>query len=179
MIITIGGRAGSGKSTVAKLVAKKLKLKHYSMGDLLRSIAKEKGISVLELSKQMESDPKIDNLIDEKQKKLAAAEDNFVIDGRLSAFFVPNAGIKVFLDADENTRAERILKDKRELEKNSDIKETIANIKRREASEAKRYKAFYGFDCYDKKQYDIIIDTTKPGAERVAELIISRIQKFK
>ena len=51
MIIVLGGRAGSGKSTIAKEVAKKLGYKHYSMGDLQRNIAKEKGISLLELGK--------------------------------------------------------------------------------------------------------------------------------
>ena len=44
MIITISGIAGSGKSTVAKLLAKKLNCKHYSVGDFMRQIAKEKNI---------------------------------------------------------------------------------------------------------------------------------------
>ena len=176
MIITIGGRAGSGKSTVAKIVAKKLNLKHYSIGDLLRSNAKEKRVGVLELSKQMEDDPQIDNKLDEKQKQLGKEEGNFVIDGRLSAFFIPKAKFKIFLDADEKTRAERILKDKRELEENKDIKRTIENIKNRERSEAKRYEEYYGFDCYDQSKYDIIIDTTNLSVEKVVDEIISKVK---
>jgi len=34
MIITIAGEGGSGKSTVARILAKKLDYKHYSTGDL-------------------------------------------------------------------------------------------------------------------------------------------------
>ena len=64
MIITISGKAGSGKSTIAKELAKKLKLKHYSIGDLMRQIAKEKNISLIELSKLAEKDNSIDKELD-------------------------------------------------------------------------------------------------------------------
>ena len=46
MIIAISGKAGSGKSTIAELLAKKLKLKHYSIGNLMREMAKKKNISL-------------------------------------------------------------------------------------------------------------------------------------
>ena len=39
MIITITGLPGSGKTSVAKHLAKHLHIKHYSMGDLFRKIA--------------------------------------------------------------------------------------------------------------------------------------------
>lgn len=176
MIITISGRAGSGKSTVGKLLAKKLNFKHYSMGDLQRQIAKEKGISLLELGKLEEKDASIDKDLDRKQKELGEKEDNFVIDGRLSAFFIPKA-FKVFLDADEKERAKRILKDLREEEKNKDIKETLETMKKREASENKRFKIYYGFDCYNKSKYDLIINTTNLRPEEVVKKILDIINK--
>lgn len=176
MIITIGGKAGSGKSTIAKQLAKKLNLKHYSIGDLQRGIAKEKGITLMELSKLEEENPAIDKELDEKQKELGKKEDNFVIDGRLSAFFIPNS-IKIFLDADEKVRAERILKDERDSEKNGDIDETIKNIKEREESEKIRYKKYYGFDCYDESKYDIIIDSSNLTVEEIINKILKTIKK--
>ncbi len=39
MIITIAGMPGSGKTTVAKILADKLNLKRYSMGDLRGKMA--------------------------------------------------------------------------------------------------------------------------------------------
>ncbi len=176
MIITIGGKAGSGKSTIAKQLAKKLNLKHYSIGDLQRDIAKERGISLMELSKLEEEDPAIDKELDEKQKELGKKEDNFVIDGRLSAFFIPNS-IKIFLDADEKVRAERILKDERDSEKSNNINEAINQIKEREESENKRYEKYYGFDCYDESKYDHIIDTTDLAPDEIVEKIVKVVKK--
>lgn len=44
MIITISGYPGSGKSTIADIIAKKLKLKRYSVGNFRRELAKKRGI---------------------------------------------------------------------------------------------------------------------------------------
>ena len=177
MIITISGRAGSGKSTIAKILAKKLNLKHYSIGDLQRQIAKEKGISLIELSKLEEKDDSIDRELDRKQVDLGKKEDNFIIDGRLSAFFIPNAKLKIFLDADEEVRAERILNDQRIEEEGDSAEDVIRQINAREKSENKRYMAYYGFNCYDKSRYDFVINTSKLTPNEIADDIIKIIKK--
>lgn len=166
MIITISGKAGSGKSTVSKELAKKLHLKHYSIGDLMRQIAKEKNISLMELSKLAEKDKSIDIELDKKNIELRE-EDNFVVDGRLTAHFIPYADLKIFLDCDDKVRAERIFKDKREDEKSQHIDDSIEKIKQREQSERKRYKELYNVDYYDQKLYNLIIDTTNLSIEEV------------
>ncbi|HJO02066.1 MAG: cytidylate kinase family protein [Candidatus Woesearchaeota archaeon] len=176
MIITISGKAGSGKSTAAKELAKKLKLKHYSIGDLMRQIAKEKNMSLNELSKSAEKDKSIDLALDKKQIELRDKTD-FVIDGRLTAYFIPYANLKVFLECNDKVRAERILKDKREDEKSKSINEITKKIKKREQSERKRYKKLYNVDYYDKKLYDLIIDTTNLNINGVLEKIIKSINE--
>ena len=70
MKIAISGKAGTGKSSVAKLLAGKLKYRHYSMGDIQREIAKKKGISIAELGELEKTDPGIDNMIDERQREI-------------------------------------------------------------------------------------------------------------
>tara|TARA_Y100000310_G_scaffold94955_1_gene92808 strand:- start:42297 stop:42827 length:531 start_codon:yes stop_codon:yes gene_type:complete len=170
MIVTISGKAGSGKSTVAKQLAKKLKLKHYSIGDLMRQLAKERKMSLTRLSKLAEKDKSIDLELDKKTIALRE-EDNFVIDGRLTAHFLPYADLKVFLDCNDKTRAERILKEKRHDEKSKNIKELIKKIKQREKSERKRYNKIYGIDYQDKKLYDLMIDTTSLSIEEVLVVI--------
>lgn len=177
MRITISGKAGSGKSTVAKLLSEKLKLKHYSIGDLMRAMTIEKGMTLLELNRLAEKDKSIDSELDNKLKQLGKTKDNFVVDGRLTAFFIPNADVRVFLKTDDSVRAERILKDKKHQERGKSLKETIANIKRREESEKKRYKKYYGVNYTDKKLYNFVIDTTKLTPNEVVEKIIGFVKQ--
>lgn len=176
MIITISGKAGAGKSTVARLLSEKLSLKHYSIGDLMRAMANEKKIPLLELNKLAETDRSIDFELDEKLKELGRAKDNFVVDGRLAAFFISNAEVRVFLQTDDKVRAERILKDKREHEKSEDIKEMVEKIRKREESEKKRYRQYYGVDYSDKKLYNLIIDTTNLVPNQVVEKIVEFVK---
>lgn len=179
MIVTISGKAGSGKSTVAKLLSEKLKLKHYSIGDLMRVMASDKGMSLIELNKLAEKDRSIDFELDEKLKELGKTKDNFVVDGRLTAFFIPKAQVRVFLDTDDKVRAERILKDKRAHEESNDIFEMIKKIQEREESEKKRYQKYYGVNYLDKKLYNLFIDTTKMNPNEVVEKIINFVNQDK
>ena len=177
MRITISGKAGSGKSTVAKLLSNKLKLKHYSIGDLMRAMAMDKGMTLLELNKVAEKDTSIDFELDNKLKELGKTKDNFIVDGRLTAFFIPNADARIFLKADDKVRARRILKDKRQQEKSENLRETISNIKKREESEKKRYQKYYGVDYFDKKLYNYVIDTTKLSPKEVVVKIIKFVEQ--
>ncbi len=114
MIITISGQAGSGKSTVARMLAKKLGFKHYSMGDLRRKMALKKGITLAELNKLGEKEDFTDKDVDEHQKRLGEKEDNFVIDGRTSFHFIPHS-VKVYLKAGIKERAKRVFQDERKV----------------------------------------------------------------
>lgn len=172
MIITISGKAGSGKSTVAKEVARKLGLKHYSVGDLMRKFAKEKKMPLNELSRLAEKDKSIDMELDKKTIGLRE-ENNFVIDGRLTAYFLPYADLKIFLDCDDKVRAERILKDKRNDEKSKSLKELVKKIRQREKSERKRYSKLYKIDYRDKKLYNLMIDTTNLSIKEVVDEIMN------
>ncbi|MBI2654169.1 (d)CMP kinase [Candidatus Woesearchaeota archaeon] len=91
--------------------------------------------------------------------------------------FLPHADIKVFLEADDEERAKRILKDNREHEKSNDLDETIKNIKKREESEQKRYMKYYGTDYLDKKLYNFFIDTTNIAPNQVVDKIVEFVEK--
>jgi len=47
MIISISGLPGSGKSTVAKILAEKLGFERIYMGAIFRKMADQKGVSIL------------------------------------------------------------------------------------------------------------------------------------
>ena len=176
MIITLSGLAGSGKSTTAKYLAKKLSLKHYSTGDFMRAIANERGVSILELNKLSETDKSIDNELDQRQILLGKNEDTFIIDGRLSFHFIPRS-LKIFLTADPLLRAQRIFRDQRATEKNVTLEDTMKHMLARQQSEKKRYMALYHVDYLNEKNYDLVIDTTGLTIEQTGDAIIRYVQQ--
>lgn len=179
MIITIAGKPGSGKSTIGKMLAGKYGLKHYSGGEMQRAIAKEKGITIMQLSIIEEKDKTLDNKIDKKIAEMGKKENDFVIDSRLAFHFIPNA-IKVFLDADEETGADRIFKAMRKDEKeNTSYEATFENLMRRERSEKDRFRRYYNIDIYNLKNYDIVIDTTDLSIDEVFRKLCREIEKLK
>ena len=175
MIITISGDIGAGKSTVARLVAKKLKYKHYSVGDFMRKIAKRHNLSLLKVSELAETDHKIDEELDAMQIELGKRKDKFVLDSRLGFHFIPKS-FKVFLAVSVEEAGRRIFNDKRHGEhENTTLKTTIANIKQRKASEVHRYEKYYKLNPYDKKHYDLIIITTGSTPTKSTNKIITTI----
>lgn len=176
MKITISGRPGSGKSTVAKYVAKRLGFTHYSMGDLQRQIAEEKGVSLAELWEMEEQDKSLDNLVDARQKKIGEEKENFVIDSRIGFYFIPDS-VKVFLDVDSEVGAKRVFNQKRGDERFSTLEKTRQELRKRVDSEKKRYMKYYKLNHYDMKNYDIVIDTTGKSAGEVGEEIVGKVKK--
>jgi cytidylate kinase len=176
MIITISGSPGSGKSTVAAIVAKRFGLNHYSSGDFMRRMARKQKMSMIQLIKIANKTNSVDDEIDEWVSKLAKYEDNFVIDSRLAFYFIPNS-IKIFLDVDIKEGSKRILLQKRDDEpENSDLRATINNIEKRKKSEKKRYRRLYKMNPFNKKNYDAYMDTTGLTLEQVAHSVIKFIE---
>lgn len=178
MIISISGQAGSGKSSVAKRLAKSLNLKHYSMGDLRRKMAQERNLTLAELNTLGEKRDFTDKQVDEYQKELSKKENKFIIDGRLSYYFIPSS-IKIFLKAHLRTRSERVYNDERKEEKFRDIGDSIASLIEREKSDKSRYKMYYNLDCMNELQYDLVLDTTNLGIDEVTKEIINFIKTEK
>lgn len=177
MIVTISGKPGSGKSTVAKLLAEKLGFRYEDMGHRRRKLAEEKGITLAELNRIGEEERWTDDAVDEYQKKLGQTADRVVVSGRTSFFLIPNS-VKVFLDVDESEGARRITmshdegrqSEAGEFDSLEKIRKTLAE---RIASDRRRYEKYYGIDVYDPSHYDLVIDTTNLSIEKVVERIVA------
>ncbi len=166
MIITIGGLAGTGTTTVARILSERLGIPCVSAGDVFRQMAAEKNMDLLEFSKLAEENPEIDIEIDRRQARLADENEDLILEGRLSAHFT-RADLKVLLIAPFDVRAQAI-----SVRESKDIETVKEEIRIREESEAQRYLEIHGIDVDDLDVYDIVINTSHFDADRVAEIII-------
>jgi predicted cytidylate kinase len=179
MRITISGMPGSGKTTVAKILSEKLRLKHYYMGAIRRDIARQKGMTLNELNRLGESDPGSDKVVDDYLVKLGRTEDNFIAEGRTASYFIPDS-VKVFIAVDVRVGAERIIKDAVEKGKAAERNEQLADsvdeqaklLQERIASDRLRYRKYYNIDIFDREMYDLWIDSTDMAPEQVVDQIM-------
>jgi CMP/dCMP kinase len=183
MIISFSGAEGAGKSTIAKMLAEKLNWPRYYIGGLRRQKAKERGLTLAEYNELGEKDPATDREVDEYQKELGEKEDNFIIEGRTSWYFIPHS-IKIYLDVSDEEGAKRVKKDlfdennRNEKAENTDLDSIIELLKNRRASDLRRYKKYYDINnAHDHKHFDLIIDTTNSKPEEVLNKILEYLKK--
>ena len=174
--ISLAGDLGSGKSTVGKLLSEQLGAEVYSTGTIQRQIAKEMGMTTLELNQYSETHPEIDDRIDDGLRALNERDISVIIDSRMAWHFVPSS-FSVYMSADPAVAAERIMQAGRESESFQSIGEAIRSIAARRKSEQARYQQLYGVDIKDLRNYDYVIDTSRLSPEEVAARIVGAYQK--
>ena len=182
MIITISGVPGSGKSSVAQELARRLDLKHYSIGDLRRRVARERGMTIDQYNRLGETTDETDREPDEYQARLGREEDDFVIDSRLGFHFIPQS-FKVRLDVAPRVGAERIFdgrRGKQEAERQYQSVEAVLRANQaRKTSDRKRYQMYYGVICEEDRHYDLVVDTTEKTIDEVVGIIIREVQQHR
>ncbi|MBI4016345.1 MAG: cytidylate kinase family protein [Candidatus Aenigmarchaeota archaeon] len=179
MRITISGKPGAGKTTVGKRLAEKLGLKFIELGKIAQKIALRRKLTIGELMQRARTDHSIDDEIDGEQKNLGKKQDNFVIDGRISWFFIPNA-VHIFLDVKEQAAAERIFKKPREQDEPQykSVGEVQKDIHNRLLANKEQYLKYYKIDYLDKKNYDFVINTTNKNQEQVLEEVMNSVKNY-
>ena len=171
--ITISGLPGTGKTTVAKLLEKRLGLRYVYSGEIFREMAKKHGMSLEEFGAYCETHREIDEELDRFQLEILR-KGNVILEGRISGWIAHRnnvPAVKVLLETAIDVRTGRIVK-----REQGNIEERKKEILKREKSEASRYKKYYGIDVYDTSIYDVIIDVSKKTPEEITEIILAHLE---
>ncbi|MCQ2354580.1 MAG: cytidylate kinase family protein [Clostridia bacterium] len=174
MHISITGRLGSGKSTVARVIAENEGFEIYSTGAIIREMASDLGITALEMNELMKKDNSYDLKLDETTTKISKdrAADKLLFDSRMAWHFA-DSSFKVYLYVDVKVAAARVLRDSRgSVETYRDLDDAVSQLTDRMNSENVRYKKLYNVDNFDFSNYDIVIDTEKRSPQEVADIIM-------
>ncbi len=176
IVICVCGMAGTGKSTLAKKIAEKYKLKYYSGGDALKALAREEGYKAsergwweskegMQFLEKRNKDPKFDESVDKKLLKIAQ-QGNVVLDSWTMPWLL-KIGFKIWLEASPEKRAERIAK-----RDGISIEKAWKTLKNKEERTREIYKKLYGFSLgEDFKPFHLILDTDNLEAEEVFKVL--------
>jgi cytidylate kinase len=171
LVIAIGGPAGSGKTTVAKLLAQRLGLKHVSVGYFFRRLAQERGLTLEELSRIVQQDPSIDYYLDSMAME-EARKGGVVIDGHAAPWLLKDlAHLRVAIVASPEVRYRRLAE--RDMKPLEDI---IRETRAREEMEKERYRRFYGINVEDYTDFDIVINSNNYSPEDIVEIIVKALE---
>lgn len=181
MYITITGELGSGKTTIAKIFNKEYGFDFYSTGSIQREIAKEKGITTLELNQLMSNDlnNEYDKMIDDKTIEISRAntEKDLVFDSRMAWHFVEKS-FKVYVTVDAYTAAGRVIKADRGAEEHyQSVEEAAQSLRKRKRLEDSRFAEIYKVNTTDFNNYDLIIDSTSASADELAAFVMKKAKE--
>jgi cytidylate kinase len=157
--ITISGLAGSGKSTIGKMLAEELRIPFISAGEISRKFAHEAyRLNINQFQELCNQKPEIDKDLDGYFCKVTSELNEFVIDYRLGRLFIPDA-FHLYLNVSDEIAANRIQAADRyhEFESN-DLCTKLTVLKRRNNQMRERFYSLYGFDFTDPCHYNLIVE---------------------
>jgi len=141
-----------------------LGVKHFSAGDVFRSIAEDRGVTHVELSEQ--AGKEVDLEVDRRTLQRGLKE-SCVIEGRLPSWVLGDySDLKIFLTADEEERAGRVA-GRENIDQETALEE---EIRQRDSENNRRYEEYYGIDTSRTDIYDVIFDNTDLSLEEQNQL---------
>ncbi len=189
--VTISREYGSGGREIALAVAKELGVELYDR-DIIRRVAKESGLdydylnmeaealtkteSFLRSITPMQYDQK-DTLFDMQREAILgfAAQGPCVIVGRCGDSILEGAGYEcfnVFLHADDAHRALRI-GERMNTSDEALIQKSMHHV---DSARKAHYERYSGRRWGDYKNYDLMLDTGRLGADEAVRLIVEAVK---
>ncbi len=218
LYIAIDGPAGAGKSTVARELARRLKIKYLDSGAMYRAIT----LKILQNGTDLENEEALKSLLDNTQIEITGEEDTsrifldgkevteeirsgavngyvsqvsavppvrkamvarqqelarewgaVVMDGRdIGTCVLPDAALKIYLDASPEERAKRRWKENREKGREMTTEEVQKEIAMRDAIDSSREVS-----PLQVAAGAFVLDTTDMNKEEVVDKIASYAKK--
>jgi len=158
-ILCVSGLIGSGKTSVCRELSARTQWRVVSAGTILRRMAEERGLSVIQLNEIAKTDASIDKLIDDHLIALGNSDEALIVDSRLAWHFIPNS-YKIHLVVDTAIAGDRVFRAQRSDETYSTPEAAYSANNQRQTIENERFKQYYGIDCEDWRNYDLVLDSS-------------------
>jgi cytidylate kinase len=174
LLITVSGPPGSGTTTVAQRVADRLALELLPGGEVFRTLAAERNMSLPEFGLYVADHPEVDVELDSRLAR-RARHGGAVIESRLAGWIAHNEGLAavvVWIDCEPRLRAERVAE-----REGVSLERALADNEERQRVERGRYLALYGVDLADLSIYELVLDSGELRPPALADRIVDAAEK--
>lgn len=173
LTVTVGGLAGTGTSTLCRLLAAHLDLPYTYAGSLFRQEAARRNLSLAEFGQLCQDDPSVDRSLDDRQLELLQ-EGGVLLEGRMAGWLAAHHDVDAFtvwVVCDEDERMRRITE-----RDGGDVEAQRRRTREREASEYARFAEYHGADLTDLSIYDLVLDSTHMAPTALADAVVEAMR---
>ncbi len=166
--ITISGQICTGKSTLRNLLIKKFDWKTFSTGELFRQYAKNHNLNLEQADEQSNQ---LTKKIDEQARELLKTKKNLIVDSWFAGITAKGilGVLKILLVCKDNIRYKRFAK-REEIS----YQEAKLKVDKRFNNWAKKiYQIYRRKDFFDKKYFDLVIDTSYITPQAVSKKVLT------
>lgn len=167
--IVVSGDVGTGTTTLAKGLAKKLGWKYLAAGDVFRDYAKKKKIQLW--NKEAVPD-QFERKVDREMVEKLISENGYVLDGHYTGWFARNLAyvFRILLTCERKIATDRM------LARDHTHKENVEDIEKRRSGLYAKFKKLYSTDNYeDPKYFHLIIDTASQNAAETLSMALKKV----
>lgn len=165
--IAISGKSGCGNTTVSTLLSETLGISMINY--TFRSLSQEIGLSLEEILEKAKTDDSFDIAVDTRQVEMAK-ESSCVLGSRLAIWMLKDADLKVYLLADDETRAKRVFN-----REGGDLQEIMDFTAMRDREDSIRYQKLYQIDNNDFDFVDMKINTNLYNPQEIVIQILEKL----
>ncbi len=174
VMVTISGPPGSGTSTLVGKIAQAFGWDSLNGGDVFRTEANRRGLSVEDLSAVAKGDLDVDRALDALLRELMSADNSpEIIESRLSGWWAHQMGIdclRVWVAVSEEERAHRI-----QSREGGDFEDCLKRSRQRQKDDMERYLILYDIDLDDLSPYNLVVDADDKDENEVFAIVNAKL----